>query len=84
MLFAEPRIGKVRVGKLEENSSSHRNCTCLFSLGWLSSCAVDMLYSLVFDPVNAAVMWTQGLFRWSLYMFTEQNRYIVTHMCRAM
>lgn len=56
MLFAEPRVGKVRVGRLKENSKSHRNCTRVFSLGWHSSFAADMLYSVVFDPVNAAKM----------------------------
>ena len=31
-LFAEPRVGKARAGKLEENSRSCRNCRHVYSL----------------------------------------------------
>ena len=31
-LFAEPRVGKARAGKLEESSRSRRNCRHVYSL----------------------------------------------------
>ena len=31
-LFAEPRVGKVRAKRLEEDSKSHRNCRYVYSL----------------------------------------------------
>ena len=35
--------------------------------------APDMLYSLMVDLADAAITYLQGLFRWSLYIFTEQE-----------
>ena len=33
-----------------------------------------MLYYLIIDPTDIAIMQPQGLFWWSLYSFTEQKR----------
>ena len=38
-VFLEPRVGKARVGKLEENLKSRRNCKHFFSPDWHSSCS---------------------------------------------
>lgn len=50
--------------------------------------ATDMLYSLRADPENTVITHLQGLFRWSVYLFTEQKRpvpngYIMMHMRSA-
>lgn len=46
-----------------------------------------MLYYLIIDPTDIAIMQPQGLFWWSLYSFTEQKRpvteYIMMHMYSA-
>lgn len=74
-LFAEPKAGKARAGKLEENSRSRRELQARLSSAdrqgghgsrhaafcpdWPSGCGH-----------NAAVVRTQGLLRGSLYVFT--------------
>ena len=55
----------------------------LSSLALAALAATDMLYSLVVDPADTAIMQPQGLSGWSLYMFSEQKwpvakEYIVT------
>lgn len=47
-LFAKPRVGKVRTGKLEENSKSHRNCSHVYFL-WAGKAGVaaDITWPLV-------------------------------------
>ena len=47
-LFAEPRVGKVETGKLEENSKSHRNCRHVYFL-WAGKAAVaaDITWPLI-------------------------------------
>ena len=55
--FTESMVGKAWVGKLEENLRC-RNCKWVYPL-WAGTAAVaaaDMLYSLVVDPVDAAVI----------------------------
>ena len=51
--FTESVVGKAWVGKLEENSRC-RNCKWVYPL-WAGT-AVDTLYSLVVDPVDAAII----------------------------
>lgn len=47
-LFTEPRIGKVQVKRLEEDSRSQRNCRHIYSLlADAAAVAVDTLYSLL-------------------------------------
>ena len=73
-LFTEPRVGQAPVKRLEDDSRSCRNCRHIYSLmaGGVAI-APDMLYSLVVDPAGAAITDLQGIFRWSLYIFTEQE-----------
>lgn len=78
-LLIEPMVDKAQVGKLEENSRSHRNCGPIYSLflsGWhssrssrtaiLSSCGWSYGHSR-----DAAVM--LPLSRWSLQVPTAQS-----------
>ena len=56
LLFTEPRVGKARAGKLEEDASSHRNCKYIYPL--LSSkaaAAAAILYSFVVDRADRAL-----------------------------
>ena len=47
-LFTEPRIGKVQVKRLEEDSRSQRNCRHIYSLlADAAAVAVDTLHSLL-------------------------------------
>ena len=48
--------------------------TCLFSNGWCGSHNAAMLYSLMIDSADTAITQLQGLFRWSLYSFTETKK----------
>lgn len=55
LLFTEARVGKARVGKLEEDARSHRNCKCVYSLlTSKAAAAAAMLYSLVADGADIA------------------------------
>lgn len=71
-LFAEPRIGKVETGKLEETSKSHRNCRHVyFSLGWQSS--HSSRHNMTSHNITSPKITSSGLSRWNLYMLTEQK-----------
>ena len=83
LLFAEARVGKEWAGKLEEDTRSQKNCRHISSLlTGTAAITVDMLYSLVVDPADIAIMLPQGLFRWSLYRFTEQKWPVVKGLHR--
>ena len=70
-LFATPRTAahQAPLSMGFSSKSTGVGCHCL-----LGAVAADMLYSLTADPENTAITQPQGLFRWSLYMFTEQTR----------
>lgn len=55
-MFAEPMVGKAQAKRLEENSKSHRNCRCIYSL--LASAAALSSRHAIFSPlmVDTAVM----------------------------
>ena len=54
LLFTEARVGKARVGKLEEDARSHRNCKCVYSLLISkAAAAAAMLDSLVVDEADS-------------------------------
>ena len=56
-LFAEARAGKEWAGKLEEDARSQKNCRHVSSLlTGIAALTVDMLYSLVVDPEDMAIM----------------------------
>lgn len=48
-LFAEPRVGKAKAGKLDEKCKSHSNCRHVYShwTGTGAAAAAGMLYSLL-------------------------------------
>lgn len=72
MLFAEPRVGKVRVGRLKENSRAIGTAHSVFSLAGTAAlqqtCCILLCLTQECSQ-NAAIMWPQGLFRWSLYVY---------------
>ena len=55
LLFTEPRVGKARAGKLEEDSSSHRTYKSIYSLLSSKAAAAAILYSFVVDRADRAV-----------------------------
>ena len=60
--------------KLKDDGRSRMNFRLVYSLmAGTAATAADMLYILMVDPVDAAIMQPQGLFSWSLYMLTEQK-----------
>ena len=77
-VFAEPRVGTVWAGELEEHSCSHRNSRCIYSLlAGAAPIAADMLYSLLLcSPTrhshNVAITQPQGRLRWRLHRRTAQ------------
>ena len=85
-LFTVPRLDKAYIGKLEENLRNRRNCRHVycFQAGTTAIAAAAKLYSLEADPVDTAIMQPQGLFRWSLYIFTEQKWSVAKQVHRDM
>ena len=55
-LFAEPKAGKARAGKLEENSRSRRSCGHAYPLlTGKAAMAADTLHSVLTDPADAVI-----------------------------
>ena len=60
--------------KLKDDGRSRMNFRLVYSLmAGTAATAADMLCILMVDPVDTAITQPQGLFRWSLYMLTEQK-----------
>ena len=57
LLFTEPRVGKARAGKLEEDASSHRNCKYIYPLlsSKVAAAAAAIQYSFVVDRADRAL-----------------------------
>ena len=80
-LFAEPMVGKVWAGKLEENSRSWKNCRHVHSLLAAAAVAADTLYSLLSWLIqqhnhrqsHGAIRRPQGLLRWCFYRHIVQS-----------
>ena len=75
-------------GTWKKSSKSCRNCRHVYSLQVDAAAIItDMLYSLIVDPADTAIMQLQGLFRWSLYLQKKSGLwlrgYIVTCMHSA-
>ena len=66
--------GGIPENKEQRNTRSQKNCRHISSLlTGTAAITADMLYSLVVDPTDIDIMLPQVLFRWSLYVFTEQK-----------